>query len=1056
MLNRMMNSLYINWNRLPLQATAEYLVERYGSHRRLDLANVTVVMPGRRAGRRLLELLVEKAAQSRLELIPPQIETLGALPEQLYAPKRPFANEFTQRFAWGEVLRRAVPERLAGLVARPPAADDDAGWWELGDELRRQHGELAGDGLDFIHVAQRVGEIGGLAEQQRWERLAEFQLEYLHLLDTCELWDRQTARLKAIEFGECQLDRDVILCATVDMNQATRKMLDQVSSRSPGRITALVFVGPEPHWKERFDEHGCLRSETWLDLAIPLDMAHVRIVDGPDDQAQAVCDQVTAYDGQYRADEITVGFCDDGLVPRVQRRLEAAGVPTRWGPGRPTRETGPYRLIDAMIHCLEEDRFDAFARLARHPDLQAWLADQGINPAWISDLDRFQMKHLPDRLEGLLTVLERAASKPESDPFARSITAPVNSRIREAGTPADSRSAAGPAATATASPTAAAPRDAASGRFAASADAVSSTHSTPAAHSAHSPGSAALARDQADLAGSPSGTSMATPTDRLSDCVRAVRLLLACLEPFRGERRPIGAWVEPLRACLSQLYGFRDWNRDDPADQAVLAACQSISSSGDELLAVPERLAPHVSAATALKMILSDVAQNPIPPGAGEAAIELLGWLELPLDDAPALIVTSLNEGYVPASVTSDLFLPNAVRDRLGLLNNTRRYARDAYAMWLMLSSGRRIDWIAARRTREGDPLLPSRLLLAVKGPELAERALRFFRHTASSHVADLAQDVAETTRDSAFIVPRPQPLAKPIDRLSVTGFRDYLACPYRFYLRHVLRLNVLHDRVRELDPSGFGSLAHEVFRQFGQSPLIDSFDPLEIDRFVQQTLHTCVEQMFGKHVAPVVLVQIEQLRTRLSAWSQHQADWRSKGWRIAYVEAAPPGRGAILDVDQRPFALSGRIDRIDVHPDGRWAILDYKTSDSGQRPEKTHRKSHEWIDLQLPLYRHLAASILGTPLEQLGTAASGLLSLGYITLPKDADECGYQMAEWDDDAWQQADEVARSVIRRIREEKFWPPTDPPPAFSDDFAPICQDDVFDKDQSWLAETLGDD
>jgi hypothetical protein len=81
---------------------------------------------------------------------------------------------------------------------------------------------------------------------------------------------------------------------------------------------------------------------------------------------------------------------------------------------------------------------------------------------------------------------------------------------------------------------------------------------------------------------------------------------------------------------------------------------------------------------------------------------------------------------------------------------------------------------------------------------------------------------------------------------------------------------------------------------------------------------------------------------------------------------------------------------------------------------------------------------------------------LGYITLPKDADECGYQMAEWDDDAWQQADEVARSVIRRIREEKFWPPTDPPPAFSDDFAPICQDDVFDKDQSWLAETLGDD
>ena len=1012
-----MNTLFFNWNRLPLQAVADYLVERYGARGRLDLAKVIVVLPGRRAGRRLLELLVETATRASLELVPPVIETVGALPEQLYTPKRPFAGEFTQRFAWSEVLRQAAPERLARLVARPPAADDDVGWWELGDTLRRQHVELAGDGLDFVHVAELVGDFGGPDERQRWELLAQFQLDYLHLLDQCELWDRQTARLKAIEFGECHLEQDVILCATVDMNQATRKMLDQVSHQAGDRVTALVFVGPEPQWKERFDEHGCLRSEAWLDLPIPLQMQHVRIVDGPDEQVQAVCDCLAAYGGRYRADEITIGFADDRLVPRVQRRLEAAGLPTRWGPGRSTRETGPFRLIEAIVRCLEEDRFDAFAQLARHPDLHGWLTAQAVDPAWLSELDRYQMKHLPDRLEGILTAVERDLAE-EQEEASPSVAEPERADRPER------------------------------------ADTRERTDTRERADTRERTDT----RERADTREqqAQTGVSSSATAWRRRQLLRAIELVLGCLAPFRGESRAVGQWMQPLRECLATLYGYRKWSREEPTDQAVMAACRSLAEAADELLAVPTRLAPHVSAATALRLILSHIGQDPIPPAASEAAIELLGWLELPLDDAPALIVTSLNEGFVPASVTSDLFLPNTVRERLGLLNNTRRYARDAYAVCMMLASGRQIDWISARRTREGDPLLPSRLLLAVRGPELAQRALQFFRHVATEQVADLAQDRAETSRDPAFVVPRPLPLKEPIRRLSVTGFRDYLACPYRFYLRHVLRLNVLHDHVRELDPGGFGSLAHEVFKQFGLSPLIDSLDPDEINRFLQQTLSTCVEQTFGRQVAPVVLIQVEQLRTRLAAWAAHQAAWREAGWRIEQVEAAPPRPGAPFDVDGIPFTLAGRIDRIDRHPDGRRAILDYKTSDSGRAPESTHRKREQWIDLQLPLYRHLAASILGISTEELGTAASGRLLLGYCTLPKDADKAGFQWASWDDQAWQEADEVARQVIRSLRQELFWPPTDPPPAFSEDFAPICQDDVFDKDQSWQAEEIDED
>ena len=76
----------------------------------------------------------------------------------------------------------------------------------------------------------------------------------------------------------------------------------------------------------------------------------------------------------------------------------------------------------------------------------------------------------------------------------------------------------------------------------------------------------------------------------------------------------------------------------------------------------------------------------------------MLGWLELPLDDAPVLVVTSFNERYVPSLVDADLFLPNRLRQQLGIIDNDRRCARDSYALSTILASRRQVKLIAARR----------------------------------------------------------------------------------------------------------------------------------------------------------------------------------------------------------------------------------------------------------------------------------------------------------------------------------------------------------------------
>ena len=99
---------FLGVQRPALPNAAEFLLRRYTVGGTADLSQAIVVLPGGRAGRRLLEVLVDAADAQSLILTPPQIVTVGRLPEKLYRPKKPFATDLVQQLAWAEVLRRCT------------------------------------------------------------------------------------------------------------------------------------------------------------------------------------------------------------------------------------------------------------------------------------------------------------------------------------------------------------------------------------------------------------------------------------------------------------------------------------------------------------------------------------------------------------------------------------------------------------------------------------------------------------------------------------------------------------------------------------------------------------------------------------------------------------------------------------------------------------------------------------------------------------------------------------------------------------------------------------
>jgi len=950
--------VFLDWDRPALPAAVDWLANHHTDDRVLDLSEQLVVLPGARAGRRLLELLVDHASEQSLRLVPPSTLTVGSLPEQLYVSQKPFADDLVQRCAWVAALQQTPEDELRDICQARPDDGDPRGWIELADLLRRQHRELAGDGLSFSDVAGCEMLDPLPRERRRWEVLHAIQNRYLDTLEQLDLWDTQTARLKAIELDECHATVDIVLVGTVDINRSMRRMLE--SERVADRITALVHA-PES-LADRFDPLGCLDPDHWRQPAVPLTDHSVLVADRPDDQAAAVAAWLSQLPGPLRADDVTLGIADESMVPVVRRQMADCHVETRWVHEAALPETRPWRLLETVADCLEsleiEDPagktaagdgtespggtsvitigYQPLAELWRHPDFEAWLhaqLDPNPNPDAIIALDAYRSEHLAARLE-----LPQRLDGGEGDP---------------------------------------------------------------------------------------------------TTLQRSLHLLLSLLEPLfapeAGSPQRLPNWSDPLSGLLARIYSGRLADRDDRDGHVLLAASHHVHTGIGRLGEVPADVAVEVDAIEAIRLALESAAGETIPARAEADAVEMVGWLELPLDDAPILAVVGVNEGQVPASATSDLFLPDRLRQRLGILDNTRRIARDAYAVSALAATHELLLMVGGRQSDSGDPLRPSRLLLAADDPGQPARVLRLLDTPPETRAARLPGAFAEGPLDSEFRVP--PPTATGLNRVGVTAFGDYLACPYRFYLKHVLKLRTIDDQSAELTPLSFGNLAHDALDEFGKSDLAGSTSLDEVCEFLNQAAWRWAWRRHGPNRPAAVDVQVAQLNDRLAAFARWHVAAVSDGWRIAHTEESIGEGRVILETAAGGLSVTGRIDRIDRHEQtGRWRVIDYKTSSTANPPEKVHRKGtkndREWVDLQLPLYRRLVREALGV---------DGDVELGFLALPTRLDDTRFLPAEWSEEELAEADTVIARVAESIVRGEFLGIATKPPAFSEDWAGICQD-----------------
>jgi len=446
-----------------------------------------------------------------------------------------------------------------------------------------------------------------------------------------------------------------------------------------------------------------------------------------------------------------------------------------------------------------------------------------------------------------------------------------------------------------------------------------------------------------------------------------------------------------------------------------------------------------------IDLMLSEIPPSPPLPPAGRV-LDVQGWLELFHEPGSHLILCGMNDGKVPARGGGEPWLSEAARKKLGLIRDTDRAARDAYLYQAMVEArkdGGRVDVICGKNGAGGDTLLPSRILLAAEREELPARVMELFKEVEPPEAG---------LRWEADWQWQP-PASDPPKRLNVTSLGDYLQCPFRYYLKYVLKMQTPEPTRAEWNARDFGTVAHEVLERWGRDlEARDHRKPEALHAWFSHELDVVVKEWFGKRVPLAVRIQTESLRQRFVWLARVQGINREEGWEVVDVERK-------VEIPVGEALIVAKIDRIDQHREtGRLRVLDYKTG-KVDTVEKAHRRKitsnnpapahlgvdgpaihggmekgkpveYVWTNLQLPLY---ALALVKRGVVKSGEEAPLPC---YFTVRSTESEIGIQ--EWEGFSMEEVDSAkacADWIAAKIEEGVFWPPAEK--VTYDDFAELA-------------------
>jgi RecB family exonuclease len=470
----------------------------------------------------------------------------------------------------------------------------------------------------------------------------------------------------------------------------------------------------------------------------------------------------------------------------------------------------------------------------------------------------------------------------------------------------------------------------------------------------------------------------------------------------------------------------------------------------------------------------------PLWTGSAEGRVRILSPYRLRATRLRHLFLAGMAEGSFPARVPSDPLLAEDRRGALGLTPRTDQAAEERFLFYSCVSlpdECLHLSYTASDETGTPTPRSPFvdeiRSLLAPppapdveddeveaaiatrSAPEavvpapaeattprdlqraLAARGLDSGPPAGLELPAELAAAAGETlgaARAALTAATSPGPLTHPdvlaelaADRpYGASTLEEYDTCPYRWFVGHELNPRPLGP---DPEPLEDGGLVHEVLERLYKSPPTGSPrpQPEDAERWAdaaRSLVREVAAERGWRLETARARIRIARFDAVIARFLRRDAETGGPLQPDPDLLEASFGRGGgdrFDAADLGGFQLHGRIDRIDVTPDGQALIRDYKLSSKAVAAKKLIEEGK----LQMPLYllaaRQFGLDPIGGLYSPLGGTKEdrprGLLEKDYKgTLLPDATAAVVGTDFLDHDAFEETLEAARSRASEIVE----------------------------------------
>lgn len=298
-----------------------------------------------------------------------------------------------------------------------------------------------------------------------------------------------------------------------------------------------------------------------------------------------------------------------------------------------------------------------------------------------------------------------------------------------------------------------------------------------------------------------------------------------------------------------------------------------------------------------------------------------------------AVLFFGIDDQYYPLLQKEKLFFSDIVRHNLGLNTNAIIVQQQLRDFVELLCANKEIV-LSWQRYKNGAPNFISSWI----------KRLQLFLSKFKIAPLNFRKNILPIKYFITSQKNKPAPTAKfllPV-KLSASAYNMLIACPYQFFVLHMLHITIMKEFSKFSEKRDYGSLLHLILMQYHTVIYKKNFSTEQRETILQKISSEIFNQKIIKD--PTALSYAIRWKKTIPAYLAWNNAREMQGWHFVYSELFMK---RILSWVDGTVQLYGKLDRIDKNEMKEYAILDYKALNLPTLVTKLNNTE----DYQLPFY---------------------------------------------------------------------------------------------------------